>query len=96
MVRVDEAGYGQAIFQFAIFNAVTADQHHLGFGHLVDTPLDDLPQDADIHLFERKADQVHGGLGHAAHGIHVAQGIGCGNLAEPIGIIHDGVKKSTV
>ena len=56
---------------------------------LVHTSLDDLPQDTQIHCLGRESDQVHGGFRCSAHGVNIAQGIGGGNLAEPVGIVHN-------
>jgi len=42
-----------------------------------------------IHLFERKAHQIHGRFGNTSHGIDITQGIGCGNLPKPVWIIYD-------
>ena len=92
-IRVNESGNGKSVFQLVIFHAMPAQQHRSGFADLVDASLDDLPQDGKIHAFQREPHQIHGGFGLPAHGVDIAQGIGCGNLPEPVRVIHNGREK---
>ena len=55
----------------------------------VGAAFEDFTEDGDIHFTLGKTDDVHAGLGLAAHGVNVAQRIGRGNLAEDIRVVDD-------
>jgi len=48
----------------------------------------DLAQYPEVQV-AGKADQVQRGQGLAAHSVYVGEGVGCGDLAEAVGIVHD-------
>ncbi len=81
------------IFDFFVDDAVAADDHGAAFHDFVGAAFENLAENFDIHLAFGKADDVHAGLGLAAHGVDVAQRIGRGDLAESIGVIDDGREK---
>ena len=91
-VRVNKTGYAQAVLGFVILNGMSPGNETAGFHGFVVAPLQNL-----AYRCERKAaghtQQVHGQSGPAAHGIYVAERVGCGDLAEGIGIIHDRSEK---
>ena len=86
-VRVDSAHDGQAVLHPVICNGVAAHQTASGLSHLLRAPLQDASQNVQIHLV-RKADDVQRGSDFAAHGVDIAQSIGCGDLAENVGVLH--------
>ena len=90
---MDKSGNRQTIFKFVVFHTVPADEHHVGFPQLVDSALDDVAQHGQIHALCGKTHEIHGGFGHPAHGIDIAEGVGRGDLAEPVRIVHYGCKK---
>ena len=86
---MDSAHNGQAVLHPVICNGVAAHQTASGLSHLLRAPLQDASQNVQIHLV-RKADDVQRSPDVAAHGVDVAQGIGCGDLAENVGVLHHG------
>ena len=57
-----------------------------GFGHLFGTAAQDLSQHIQIHALG-EADKIQCRFDLTAHGVDIAQGIGCGDLPEGIGVI---------
>ena len=55
--------------------------------------LDNLPEDRYVHILKWKGYKIHSGFRDPAHGIDITQGIGSGDLPEPVGIVHDGRKE---
>jgi len=90
LFRMDHARHGQAILQLLVLDAVPPDKRNPCLGHLVASPLENLPENGDVHLLDGKGDKVHGRFWDPAHGIDIAQGVGRGDLPEPVGVIHDG------
>ena len=90
---MDHAGHGEPVFQLRIIDAVAAHQQGPGLMNLIQAA----GQDSQEHLFghglDGVADDVEGRQGPPAHGVHVAQGIGRGDLAERVGIVDHGGKK---
>ena len=81
------------IFYFFVDDTVAADDHCAAFYNLVGAAFEDLTENGEVHFALGKTDDVHAGLGLAAHGVNIAQRIGGGNLAEQIGIVDDGCEK---
>ena len=82
-------GDRHAEFNFFIDNAVAADDHRAAFFDFIGAAFEDLTQDLDIHFALGEADDVHAGLGLAAHGVNIAQRVGRRDLPEDIGVIDD-------
>ena len=87
---MNDAGDRHAVLDLFVDDAVAADDHRAALFDLIGAAFEDLAEDGDIHLALGKADDVHAGLGLAAHGVNIAQRVGRGNLAEEIGIVDDG------
>jgi hypothetical protein len=62
LLRMDESGHRQAVFELAVFDAVPAGQRDASLLHFIEAAREYLPQDGKVHLLDRKADQVHGGF----------------------------------
>ena len=90
---MNDAGDRHAIFYFFVDDAVAADDHRAAFYNFVGAAFEDLTENGKVHLALGKTDDVHAGLGLAAHGVDIAQRIGRGNLPESIGIVDDGREK---
>ena len=89
---MDKAGDTQTILGFVIFDGVAARDDAAGFHSLIVAALQNL-SDGDQRQAVGNAKQVHGQLGYATHGVYVAQSVGCGNLAEHIGVVYNGGKE---
>ena len=59
LLRVDDAGYRQSVFQLRIVYAVPAEQNNVCLDHLAGAALQNGLQDGDIHRFGGEADDVH-------------------------------------
>ena len=87
---MDESRDAQAVLWFVILNGVAARDDASGLDGL---GMSALQNGADI-LFRqtvRHTQEVHRNFRLAAHGVHVAQRVRRGDLAEEIRIIHNGV-----
>ena len=93
LVRMDDPGDRHAEFNFLVDNAVAADHHRAAFLDFVGAAFENFTENFDIHFPLGETDDVHASLGLAAHGINVAQRIGCRNLAEDVRIVDDGREK---
>ena len=89
---MDEAGDRQAVLGLVIKNAVSAGDEAPCLVDLVIAPPEH-PVDRLIGHIPGDAHQVQGQLGLAPHGVHVAEGVCGGNLAEKVGIVGDGRKE---
>ena len=85
---VDPAVHAQAVLRLLVVHGMAAHQAGAGLHHLVMPAAQDLPQKAQIQMLGREHDQIEGGQRHPAHGIDVGDGVGRGDLAEPVGIVH--------
>ncbi len=86
-VRVDDPCDRQAVLHIGIRNGMPAGQGPSGLNHLLRAAAHDLPQDVQIHLF-RETDDIQRRLYLPAHGVHITQGIGGGDAAKGIGVVH--------
>ena len=88
-VRADIARDAQAVFRLIVLNGMAAGNHAAGLHRLLVAALQN---SADSLLGEtaRHTQQIHGHGGPSAHGVHIAEGVGRGDLAEPEGIVHNG------
>ena len=91
--RIDNARHRQAVFDLFVLDAVAACHYSARLTDLVHAAFKNPAQNLLAHRLNRKADNVHGRIGLAAHGIDIGQGIGRGNLPEPVGIVDDGRQK---
>ena len=66
--------------------------NHPGFVGLVIASVKNLPDPFFFHCF-RHAQHVQRQLRFPAHGVDIRNGVGCGNLAKQIGIVHNRRKK---
>src|SRR6266849_6901841 len=87
-MRVDDAGNGVAEEHVLVTNRVAADDAALRFVHFRKTAANDLFEDGGIALF-RKSENRQRGNRAAAHGVYIAERIGCGDLSKQVGIVHD-------
>lgn len=79
-VRMDKAGDGQAVNGFGAVDGVSACNDGPRLIDLLVTTPQQLLNGAGVHFF-RETENVQRQLGFTAHGIHVAQGVGSGNLS---------------
>ena len=89
VARAHDACYGEAVLGFFVVNCVSADYEDSGLARLVRAA----DQDVAEQVFgerDGEADDVERGEGPAAHGVHVAEGVGDGYLAEGVGVVNDG------
>ena len=59
LVRMDDAGHRQAVFQLIIFNGMAADQQGAGLPDLGKTTFNDLPENMVLHGFHRTGKNIH-------------------------------------
>jgi hypothetical protein len=85
---MDDACDGQAELWLVILDGVASGKHCTGFRDLAESPCHDLMQNLRLQLLGREHGQVEAGDGSPSHGVDVADGIGCGDLAEGERIIH--------
>ena len=86
---IDEAGDGISELGFFVADAVAADHRALGLHHFRKAAGQDLLQHFEVAV-GRETNVSQRGDGTAAHGVDVAQGVGGGDLAESVGVVHDG------
>ena len=90
--RVHKAGDGKPILYARVGNGVPARQDASGLGHFFRAAAQDLPQHIQVHALG-EADEVEGRLHLAAHRVHIAQGVGSGNLPKGVRVLDHGWKK---
>lgn len=93
VVGVDESGDGEAVEGLGVLDGVAAGEDAASLGDLVGTAAEDGVDDLGWEDVGGDADDVHGGDGASAHGVDVGEGIGGGDLAVEIGVVHDGGEK---
>ena len=86
-VRMDGTGHRQTILDLAVGNRVAARERAARLDDLLAAALQDASQNVEIHLLGETYDIERGAHG-AAHGIHVAECVGRGNLTENIRVFH--------
>ena len=91
-VRMHRTHDGQAVFHITVGNGVATHQGAPGLSHLFRAAAHHLAQDIQVRLF-RKAHNVQCCFYLAAHGPHVAEGVGGCDLPEGVGVIHHGREK---
>ena len=89
-LRINDAGHRVAEFDFVVANGVAANHRAAGFLHLGKAALKNLFENFDIPAGVGEPDDGERGNRPATHGIHIAQRVGGGNLAEGVRVIHDG------
>jgi len=89
---MDYSRYRIAEFRFVIADAVAAHYRASGLNHLRQAAGQNTLQNIEIAFF-RKADQGQRSQRLPTHGVYVAESIGRGDLAEGVGIVHDGREK---
>jgi len=87
LVRVHIAGNAHTVLGLRILYGVAACDHTAGLHSLVVATLQDL---ADRLLAQTvgHTQQIHRHGGLPAHSVHITEGIGRGDLPEPVGIVH--------
>ena len=86
---MDEARHRQAVLGLLVQNAVAAGDECSGLVDLVIAAPQQLVDSVLRHIRRNRHD-VQAQLGLAAHGVHVAEGVGGSNLAEQIGVVGNG------
>ena len=86
---MDEARDAEAVFGLRILDGVAAGDNGAGLSYFLIASLKDGVKGILWKLF-RKAEDVHGQLWNASHGVNVADGIGGSNFAVFIRVVHDG------
>ena len=86
---IDEAGDGISELGFFVADAVAADHRATCFHHFREAAGENLLQDFEVAA-GGEAYVSQRGDGASAHGVDVAQRIGGGDLAEGVGVVHDG------
>ena len=84
---------GQAKNRLGAVNAVAACQCYTRFGTNGPGTFQYLLRHFGRQLINGPAQYGNGQYGFAAHGIHIANGVGTGNAPKIVGIIHNGHKK---
>src|SRR3990167_3582333 len=87
-----KACYRQAVFYLLILYGMAAHQKDACLRKLIHTAVDYLLKYREVKPC-RECNDIHGKPRHAAHGIHIAQCIYSGNLAECIGVVYNWRKK---
>ena len=87
---MDEAGDGEAVFEFWVLDGVAADERAAGFGCFGLAAAQNLVEHFGIEVTDGKTRDVERGEGFAAHGVHVAERVGRGNGPKGVGIVDDG------
>ena len=85
---MDKTRYRQPVFRLFVFYSMSSCNEDARFIGLIIAALQDGPDSLFSHM-RIDAHDVHGKLRLAAHGVHVAQGIGRRNLSKQKGIIDD-------
>ena len=91
-LRVDEARHRVAKLNIVIANRVAPNDGAFCFHHLRKSAANDGLQNLCIPLVGEAHNRERGNR-VAAHGVNIAQGIGCRNLSEGVRIINDGGKE---
>ena len=87
---VNQAHHHQAVNRLHRVNGVSASNRNAcGVTHIL-AALQDAPDGVNRQHVDRHAHQAQRHDGGAAHGIHIADGIGRGNAAKVIRVVHDG------
>jgi hypothetical protein len=86
--RMNRAGDRVAELDFIVCDAVSAQDGAPRLMHLLGAALEDRPQVVEIALGRVGQDGERRNR-LAAHGVHVAQRIGCGDGAEGLGVVND-------
>src|SRR5665648_728726 len=89
LVGTGHAGDGQPVLGFPVVDGVPAGELGAGLHHLLGAALEDLHQVRHAEV-GRPRHEVHGSKRPRAHGVHVAERVGRGELPEPVGRIDDG------
>ena len=87
---MDGAGDREAVEEFCALDGVAAGEHRARLGHGLEPAAEDFLEGVLAELLERIAHQVHGGERGAAHGPDIGQGVGGGDPAEGVGVVHHG------
>ncbi len=87
--RIDQARNRVAEFGFFVADAVAADYDASGLDHFGEAAGENVLEDFEIAFFG-EANHGEGGDGASAHGVNVAERVGGGDLAEGVGVVHDG------
>ena len=90
---MNQAGYRKAVFNFVIFNAVSADKQNPRLAHFIQAAAQNFPQHGNIHCLDGKANNIHRSQGFAAHGVDIVERVSRGDLTECIGIVNNRGKK---
>ena len=88
-----DAGHTKPIFGFIIVDRMSADHYRTGFGYFLLSAAENRQQNFCRQFTNWKSDDIHRSDWFTAHGIDIAQTVGCGNLAKQKGLIDDGRKK---
>ena len=91
-VWMDIPGDAEAVFRLVVLNRVAPGNDAARLHRLLVSAL----QNAADNLLRQRAghaQKVHGHSRSPAHGVHIAEGVGGGDLSEPEGIIHNGRKE---
>ena len=89
---MDKSGDTQAIFRLVVLDGVSARNDATGLYGLVVAAFQNL-SDGDQRQAVGYAKQVHRQFGYTAHSVNIAEGVGCGDLAEHIGVVYNGSKE---
>ena len=89
---MDIAGDAHAVFWLLILDGVAPGDGAAGLDGLIMSAQEDF-MDRFQGQAVGHAQQVHGHRGTSAHGVHIAQRVGGGDLAEQVGIVYDRGKK---
>ena len=89
MVRVGEPGHGQAVLRLDVVDGVPAGQVARRFRSDRGPAPQDLRGQVEWDPVARPHQEVHGHERVAAHGVDVGQGVGRGDPAPVVGVVHD-------
>ena len=84
---MDSPCHGQTVFDRPVMDGMAAREETACFLYLFRPAAQDVPENAKV-LFFRKGDDIERRQYPAAHGVDIAQGIGCANLAEHVRVRH--------
>ncbi len=88
-LRVDDAGDRQAVLELVVTHRVAAHERRPRLLDLTESAVQDPAERALVDAARREVAEVHGGQRPAAHGVDVGEGVGGGDLAVEIRIVHD-------
>ncbi len=83
LVRLGDAGHGQAVLGFLVVDGVPAGELRAGLEHLLHAAAEDLAQEAEVEV-GRPGDEVHRRQRPGAHRVDVAERVRRGELPEPV------------